>query len=258
MTVYDSDWYRDHVAKAERGNREHVARYDRSFNGVMAKAMADDDGDHDASAPVGDHHVSRLADLLVESGRFTDRGHALRHLTSHPDGVALVRTHKKDDTPMDRIEQFTNVMKSSGLQNFCKALIDNHSDGISEHELTEAATRYAKGLYPDLSGPAAFSRLYESDVTLRKAVQVAKAWPMLSLEPTVVVGPAATHAGVDNTAGSEAYQQLVKMAEQQRRAGETASQAFERVYLDPANRHLAEGERSGNRPKPTTVFPMPR
>jgi hypothetical protein len=39
--VYDSDWYKECVVKAERGNREHVARYERSFNGVMAKSLAD-------------------------------------------------------------------------------------------------------------------------------------------------------------------------------------------------------------------------
>src|SRR4051794_12478957 len=202
MSAHDEPWYKDHVAKAERGNREHIARYERSFDGIMAKADHDDasgDADRERNDDGGgggatDHHVSRLADLLVESGRFTDRGHALRHLTSHPDGVALVRTHKKDDTPMDRIEALTNAMTGSGLQKFCKALIDNDSEGVSEPDLVAAATRYAKGLYPNLSEPAAFSRLYESDVTLRKAVQIAKAWPApMSLEPTVVVGPAATH-----------------------------------------------------------------
>jgi hypothetical protein len=30
-----------------------------------------------------------------------------------------------------------------------------------------------------------------------------------------------------------------------------------RIYLDPANRHLAEAERAANRPRPTTIFPMP-
>ena len=42
-SVYNTDWYKESVAKAERGNREHIAKFDRSFNGVMAKAAADDD-----------------------------------------------------------------------------------------------------------------------------------------------------------------------------------------------------------------------
>jgi hypothetical protein len=103
MTVYDSDWYRDHVAKAERGNREHVARYDRSFNGVMAKA--DDDGDHDAGdrhdrVPVVDHHASTIANLLVEAGSFPHRAAALHHLLHKPSGQALLaRMHKAADQP---------------------------------------------------------------------------------------------------------------------------------------------------------------
>jgi hypothetical protein len=225
---------------------------------IVGEAAGDDDrGDNGGGGGATDHHVSRLADLLVESSRFTDRGHALRHLTSHPDGVALVRTHKAvKDKPMDRIEALTNALTGSGLQKFCKALIDNDSQGVSEHELTEAATRYAKGLYPDLSGPAAFSRLYESDVTLRKAVQVAKAWPSpMSLEPMVATGASGfpstrmrsgsspgrgdDSGDADSVGVSDAYEQLVKLAEQQRRAGETASQAFERVFTDPVNKELA-------------------
>jgi hypothetical protein len=74
----------------------------------------DGDGDDDDIEKLADHHVSRLADLLVESGRFTDRGHALRHLTSHPDGVALVRTHKaKDHPPMDTLLQ---IMKDGSVR----------------------------------------------------------------------------------------------------------------------------------------------
>jgi hypothetical protein len=256
----------------------HLRRM-RKFEEIFRVGKADD-GDHDAGdrddrVPVVDHHASTIANLLVEAGSFPHRAAALHHVLHSATGQALLaRMHKKDE-PMDRIEQFTNVMKSSGLQNFCKALIDNHSDGISEHELTDAATRYAKSLYPDLSGPQAFAKLYESDVTLRQAVAVAKAWPMpMSLEPLVAPGASGfpstrlrsgssprrgDDAGdVDSVGVSDAYEQLVKMAEQQRRAGESASQAFERIYADPANKHLAEAERSANRPQPTTFFPFPR
>jgi len=239
-----------------------------------ARERDDDDGDGEIEK--ADHHVSRLANLLVESGRFTDRGHALRHLTSHPDGVALVRTHKAaKDEPMDRIEGLTNAMKGGGLEKFCKALVANNSDGVSEHDLTAAATRYAKSLYPDLTAPAAFAKLYEADQSLREATAVAKSWPMpMSLEPMVATGASGfpstrmrsgsspgrgdDSGDVDAVGVSDAYEQLVKLAEQQRRNGESSSQAFERVYLDPANKHLAEAERSANRPQPTTYFPMPR
>jgi hypothetical protein len=96
--VYDTDWYKESVAKAERGNREHIAKYERSFNGIMAKAGADgdDDGDDDAGTEKqADHHASTVADLLVEAGSFPHRAAALQHLLHKPTGHALLqRMHK--------------------------------------------------------------------------------------------------------------------------------------------------------------------
>jgi hypothetical protein len=95
----------------------------------------------------------------------------------------------------------------------------------------------------------------------------------MSLEPMVAAGSSALPSArrrsgsspgrgddagdVDSVGTSDAYAQLVRMAEQQRRDGETSSAAFMRVYLDDANKHLAEAERAANRPRPTTIFPMP-
>jgi hypothetical protein len=71
--AYDSEWYRDEVAKAERGNREHIARHDRSFYGQLAK-LADervrDDAGQANVAQVPQHVSSTIADLLIESGRW--------------------------------------------------------------------------------------------------------------------------------------------------------------------------------------------
>jgi hypothetical protein len=249
-----------------------------SFNAVlarmraeeMAKADHDDDSDDRENSDrndgggIADHSIVQLARLLVASGKFGDHAQALDHLLNTSHGAALLhrtRTHKAKDEPMDRIEELASVMKSAGLETFCTGLIANDSEGVSEPDLVAAATRYAKGLYPDLNGPAAFSRLYESDVTLRKAVQVAKAWPMpMSLEPMVATGASgfpstrlrpgsspgrADDAGdVDSVGVSDAYQQLMRLVEQQRRTHETSAQAFARIYSDPGNRHLAEAERA--------------
>jgi len=54
--------------------------------------------------------------------------------------------------------------------------------------------------------------------------------------------------GTDRGGESSAYDQLVAMAERQRKDGETAAAAFMRVYLDPANASLASAERAQNRP----------
>jgi Domain of unknown function (DUF3387) len=51
----------------------------------------------------------------------------------------------------------------------------------------------------------AFSKLYESEDSVRRAIAVAKAMPFqVSLEPLVVGGPDAFHEAVDSTESSEA------------------------------------------------------
>jgi hypothetical protein len=244
-------------------------RSSRSFLDVLDEIEedAEDNGDDDdAEADIskaGGHH--ELAASLVN------------HLQDALDRKREAHGFTKADTatkegPMDRIEGLTNAMKGGGMEKFSKALVANNSDGVSEWDLTEAATRYAKSLYPDLNGPAAFSRLYESDVWLRKAVQVSK-WPApMSLEPMVATGasgfPSARirsgsspgrgdDAGdVDAVGTSDAYGQLMKLAEQQRRNGESSSQAFERVFTDPVNKELAA--KAHRRPAATTYYEYPR
>jgi hypothetical protein len=124
---------------------------DREENG---NGDRDDGGGGGAS----DHVLSRLADLLVESGRFTDRGHALRHLTSHPDGVALMRTHKaKDDPPMDTVH---SIMKAGGIAGCCAAIVAKGSTTITQDELVEAVSKVAAERYPELTEAQAFDKVY--------------------------------------------------------------------------------------------------
>jgi hypothetical protein len=88
--VYDSDWYREEVVKAKRGNRAHIAKHDRSFSAIM-KAMADDDASTDPiQPPAATHHASTIADLLVEAKSFPHRAAALQHLLHKPSGQALL------------------------------------------------------------------------------------------------------------------------------------------------------------------------
>jgi hypothetical protein len=96
-SVYDSDWYKESVVKAERGNREHLAKHDRSFYGHLAKADAKSrdlaDGGDDDVGKQADHHASTVADLLVEAGSFPHRAAALQHLLHKPSGQALLVAH---------------------------------------------------------------------------------------------------------------------------------------------------------------------
>src|SRR5580704_13805896 len=69
-SVYDTDWYKESVVKAERGNREHIAKFDRSFNGVMAKAAANGDEKDNKMTDITKAHQHRgpheLAASLVQ------------------------------------------------------------------------------------------------------------------------------------------------------------------------------------------------
>jgi hypothetical protein len=245
----------------------------RSFNDVM-KGLADRDASDDLIAPVGNHHASQVADLLVESGKYPHRAAALDHLLHSSRGQALLsRMHKKDDPPMTststHAEFVRDVVKQYGIVALAKSMVkDQKAYGLDEHAFTQLATEHAARLYPNDRPDAAFSKLYQSEESVRRACAIAKAWPMpMSLEPMVATGASgfpstrlrsgSSPGRGDDADDLDAYEQLVKMAEQQRRAGESASQAFERIYLDPANRHLAESERMANRPQPTTYFPMP-
>jgi hypothetical protein len=162
--------------------------------------------------------------------------------------------HGGDERAADRIAKTHGV---AGVVEIAKNIVEEQkSFRITEEEFVKLIDTAARVAHPEL-GARALERVYERNPVLAKAITVIKAWPSpMSLTPTMVGGVDALHEVNDDS--PSAYEKLVEMAERQRRAGETASQAFERVYLDPANRHLAEAERARNRPRPTTYFPMPR
>jgi hypothetical protein len=167
--------------------------------------------------------------------------------------------HKSKEEPMQ--DTILSIMKSTGIAPACAAIVKNGATSLSQDELVAAVSKVAHERWPELTEAQAFSKIYsdsgEEGRVLRQAIDVAKAWPSpMSLTPTVVGGADALLEVSDDA--PSAYEKLLEMAERQRRAGETASRAFERVYLDPANRHLAEAERAQNRPRPTTNYPHPR
>jgi hypothetical protein len=256
--VYDTEWYREHVAKAERQNREHVARYDRSFAGIMAKSLADVELGDDGGGGASDHHLSRLADLVAEgSGGKVDRAAALGWLLHHRDGHALVRTtHKaeKESQPMtSHTELVRDVVKQYGVIALAKSMIrDQKSYGLDESTFTRLATEHAQRVYPNDRPDVAFSKLYQSEESVRRACNVLKSMPFVAdITPVMVGGDAAQN--VDNPA--EAIEQLKQLG-RDRWPSARASDQFERALTDPANAALAR--RAVPRPQPTTSFPWPR
>ena len=272
--VYDSDWYREEVAKAERGNREHVAKYERSFLGVLAKADAKSrdlaDGDETdrnrndgGSASV--HPAVQIATLLVASGKFPGHAQALHHLLNTSRGQALLqRMSKADQTGKEtsmttsHSEFVQSVVKQYGFVALAKSGVqDGKAYGLDESTCTRLATEYAQGVYPSDRPDVAFRKLYEGEESVRRFFAVVKAMPIVAdVTPLVVGGVAATHEAINDTERSEAYQQLVDKAEELRASSPflSTSQAFARASEQRPDL-LARAHR---RPASTTSYEWPR
>jgi hypothetical protein len=259
-----------HLERYQRRLRK--LRESRSFNAIIkqlddqeiSELSRDDSGG--GGGGTSDHHASTVADLLVEAGSHPDRASALSHLLHSPHGQALLqRMHKaadqtaKETTPMttSHNELVQDIVKRFGIVALAKSMVqDQKSYGLDEHTFTRLATEHAQRVYPNFRPDSAFSKLYESEESVRRACQIAKAQ---TLEPVMVGGPDATHEAINNTEQSEAYQQLVDMAEKLRAESPfllSADQAFARVFENP--KHAAIAAKAHRRPSATTSYEWPR
>jgi hypothetical protein len=285
------DWHREQAAEAERQNEEHLRKHAptwRSFNEVFAENVAksyaatargDEADRHDEDAPVdglvdgdgdsvadggNDHAASKIADLLVESGKHPDRRAALDHLLHTARGAAMLRRLRKqqeDFTAMSTTpeQKLSDIVKRVGITALAKAIVDEDSAfSIDEHQLTALTIEAAKRDNPDLSDAQAFAKVFtaqdEGGVILRKAFHVVKtagAAPYFDLKPMFVSGEDALD--VDDPA--KAIAQLTAIGRQKWPTAPEA-EAFERAFTDPANAKLAA--KAHRRPAPTTSYPWPR
>jgi hypothetical protein len=130
------------------------------------------------------------------------------------------------------------------------------SYGIDEHEFTKLVTEHAQREHPGLTPEQAFVKVFtaqtEQGALLRKAHAVTK--DLMSLEPVFVGGEDAR----DVNSATKAYEQLMRMAEDQRARApwKSISQAFADVFQDAKNAELAA--KAHRRPMPTTSYPFPR
>jgi hypothetical protein len=264
-SVYDTEWYKESVVKAERGNREHIARFDRSFNGIVAKADAKSrdlaDGGDDNVGKLADHHASIVADLLVEAGSFPHRAAALRHLLHKPSGQALLaRMHKaeahtgKDHSTMDRTTELRAIVKAGGYIAVAKAIIDeNRSYGISEHEFVALVTEYEKAAHPELTEAAAFAKAYQIPEVWR-CCNVLKSMPYLADLTPLVVGGESAQAVDDPT---EAIAQLKQLGARKWPTA-TEAQQFANAFSDPVNATLAAKAHVRPTAPAGGIYPYPR
>jgi hypothetical protein len=63
-----------------------------------------------------DHALSRLADLAVESQKFSSRAEALNWLISHPNGHAFARLHKAAETTTKEQSMSTSLENFASLR----------------------------------------------------------------------------------------------------------------------------------------------
>jgi hypothetical protein len=230
----------------------------------MAKVDDDDEADRDDlddAVAESDHQVSQLANLLIEAGTFASRGEALNWLLRHPNGHALVRTHKAaKDSPMDTVY---DIMKAGSIAGVCAAIVPKGRTTISQDDLVSAVGKVARERWAELSEAQAFAKVYsdqgEEGRVLRQAIAVAKdslAQQMLGpgLPVQVVGGPAAQNVNTAEEA-EQARAEVTRLGRKQwPRLTEQA--AYEQAFSDPANAALTA--RLYHRPLPTSIYPMPR
>jgi hypothetical protein len=235
----------------EIGRDEMNAPHSKDIIAKATAALAESVGSIIASG--GDGQAEALARTFAEAEAFLMKNLAGAGGETE---VGFAKS-EKETPPMTSLEDIAKSHGVAGVVEIAKNITDaEKSYGLTEEGFVKLIDTAARVAHPEL-GALAFEKVYERNPVLAKAVAVIKAWPSpMALTPTMVGGTDALLEVSDDT--PSAYEKLLEMAERQRRAGETASRAFERVYLDPANRHLAEAERAQNRPRPTTNYPFPR
>jgi hypothetical protein len=177
----DTPRSKPHVERHARRLRKNCGR---SFNEIM-KAMADhDDASGDSiRPPAATHHASTIADLLIESGRFSDRTAALDHLLNTSRGQALLQRNKaadqtgRESSTMDKTETLRDIAKAGGIVVVSKAIDEENRDyGIAGEKFVEIASESAQTeFFPLLSKAQAFDKLCERWPVVLRAYNVLKA-----------------------------------------------------------------------------------
>jgi hypothetical protein len=234
------------LEEAHKHESEPVHKY-RLFNDVMksftADARGDEADDQDEATSVdelagNDHHASKVADLLIESGSHKNRQDALAYLLHHPRGAAMLqRLNKKKDITMPTNSELHAFAKKAGVIAIVKRLVESGDP----HEITEEQLVELIGKHERRDGETeaqCFARHFEAPTAegalFRRAIEVAKtaeAAPVYDPKPLVV-----DEVNVDDPAKA-----IAQLKELGRRQWPDASEAeqFERAFTDPANAKLA-------------------
>jgi hypothetical protein len=169
----DSD---EHDVDDDRGKFRNMAREEREGDGAGGGDGKIDEDDADSVGGNDRHALEKLADLLVASGSHADKASALNFLLHDKRGTALAQRHKREDVSMSSEQHFEKALRDHGVLAVCKTAVDQGFVPCSEHALTEALTKYAVEQFK-LPRDQAFAKLFNSELVVRQAIQVAKAFP---------------------------------------------------------------------------------
>jgi hypothetical protein len=215
----------------------------------------DDDGAGGGDGDIGEndrHALEKLADLLVASGSHADKASALNFLLHDKRGTALAQRHKREDASMSSEQHFEKALRDHGVVAVCKTAVDQGFVPCSEHALTEALTKYAVEQFK-LPRERAFAKLYNDELVVRQAIQVAKAFPnQVTVTPVFVGGQEARDVNDPKSALAQ-INALVEEARKRAPFKKTTAQLFAEVYRD--NPELAAREREENRPTGHPSYP---
>jgi len=269
---YNSNWYYEQAAIAERQNQEHLQREEQReqrreavgkaarerFIANWNKSFADeaDDQDEATSAdeldsppePEGtsDNVVSKkptsISFDLADGTRIrfpTER--ALAEWTAIQQRIRKsTSTSSTEESTMSL--DLSAVVKAHGIGALCRHFIKSASSfGVDEHELVKLATEDAARRYPADTPAIAFSKIYAESTELREAIEIAKG---AAFENAVT-------AEIEKDA-REACEELTKIGKA-RWPSLTPAQRFARAF--ECSPELAK--RAHRRPGPSTSFAHP-
>jgi hypothetical protein len=176
------------------------------------------------------HHISGLT-----------REEALHWLAHDKHGRAFARERGEPlDVLADHLVEAS--MRPTNKHEAPKMDINKTLREVGEAGFTKMIERYAKTVYPELSTPRAFAKVFEEDSAEGRAIR--RCWQ------TSKQGATAEPSNEDED-GDDALDELEQLAaeERKRNPGMSKAVAFSKVYTDPANASLASRERKQNRPR---------
>jgi len=153
---------------------------------------------------------------------------------------------------MDMTKALVGLMNSyGGPLAACKVIVDQGEAPCSEAELVGAISEF-------VGGDMAFAKLYEGDVTVRKAIAIAKAETFAEQLlsgglPVSVVGGEDARDVDDPQAALDAYARLLEIGKARWPNASEATQFANAFTENPA---LAQ--KAHRRPSATTSYPFPR